>query len=558
MPKRTTILLTLLASLLLCPGRVLAQNVVEVTDGDLTGDVVWTSDNTYVLVGRVFVEDGASLTIEPGTVVKGRFNADPNNAAALVVAQGGKIYAEGTPEQPVIFTAEDDDVADPTDLAADDRALWGGVILLGRARTNTAGGTGQIEGIPESDTRGTYGGNDDEDDSGVFRYVSIRHGGARIAPDNEINGLTMGAVGRGTTIEYVEVFANQDDGFEWFGGTVDTKYLVAAFCGDDAFDYDEGFRGRGQFWFAVQADDDAGSGGEFDGGTTPEDGQPYAIPVVYNLTMIGSGAGSDRSSNDFAMNIRDNAGGKFYNSIFTDFFGRAVQVEDLASGEDSWARLQAGELAIENNLFWGFGQGSTPADLFVVGGQPATSPQFVAYVTDAARNNRIEDPMLAGVSRTPDAGLDPRPAAGSPALSGAVAPPADGFFTQVDYLGAFGADLWLRGWTALDEAGFVGDISTVDVEQAPGEIPAAVALAQNYPNPFNPATNIEFRLDRAQPVRLAVYDLMGREVAVLVDGVQAAGAYRVAFDASKLASGTYVYQLRTQSATVTRAMMLAK
>src|SRR5690606_33449452 len=205
---------------------------------------------------------------------------------------------------------------------------------------------------------------------------SIRHGGARIAPDNEINGLTLGGVGRGTTIEYVEVLANQDDGFEWFGGTVDTRYLVAAFCGDDAFDYDEGFRGKGQFWFAIQADDDAGSGGEFDGGTTPEDGQPYAIPVIHNLTLIGSGAGGTTASNDFAMNIRDNAGGKFYNSIFTDFFGRAVQVEDLASGEDSWSRLQADELVLQNNLFWGFGAGSSPEDLFTIGGESGTAPEF--------------------------------------------------------------------------------------------------------------------------------------------------------------------------------------
>src|SRR5690606_39227492 len=181
---------------------------------------------------------------------------------------------------------------DPDDLTTDDRGLWGGVILLGRASLNVAGGEEQIEGLPESDVRGTYGGDDDDDDSGVMRYVSIRHGGARIAPDNEINGLTMGGVGRGTTIEHVEVFANQDDGFEWFGGTVNTRYLVAAFCGDDSFDYDEGFRGKGQFWFALQAGDDAGSGGEFDGGTTPEDGQPYAIPTVYNMTLIGSGAAS--------------------------------------------------------------------------------------------------------------------------------------------------------------------------------------------------------------------------------------------------------------------------
>src|SRR5690606_4604462 len=295
----------------------------------------WTAANTYVLVGRVFVLEGCTLTIEPGTVVRGRFNANPDEAAALVVTRGAKIDASGTAHAPIVFTAEEDDVADPFDLTESDRGLWGGVILLGRATINVAGGENNIEGLPATDPRGLYGGTDDDDDSGVFRYVSIRHGGAAIDPDNEINGLTMGGVGRGTTVEHVEVFANLDDGFEWFGGTVDTRYLVAAFVGDDNFDYDEGFRGRGPFWFAIHGADDAGSGGEFDGGTTPEDGQPYAIPVVYNATVIGSGAGSAVSSNDYAMNVRDNAGGRFYNSIFTDFFGRAVQVENLASGEDT-------------------------------------------------------------------------------------------------------------------------------------------------------------------------------------------------------------------------------
>ncbi len=552
------LLKSILLLLFAVPGLALAQAPIEVT-GVLTGEVTWTSSNTYVLVGRVFVDDGATLTIEPGAVIKGRFNADPNNAAALIVAKGGKIMAEGTASEPIIFTAEDDDVSVADDLTSSDRGLWGGVIVLGSARLNVAGGVEQIEGIPETEARGAYGGDNDADTSGVLRYVSIRHGGASIAPNNEINGLTLGGVGSGTVIDYVEVFANQDDCFEWFGGTVSARHLVGAFCGDDTFDYDEGFRGKGQFWFAIQADDDAGSGGEFDGGTTPEDGQPYAIPMLYNLTMIGSGAASSLGSNDYALNLRDNAGGKIYNSIFTDYFGRAVQVEDLASGEDSWARLQAGDLEITNNLFWDFGRGNVADSIFVVGGQKATSPQFVTYMTDQARGNQLVDPMLMSISRATDGQLDPRPSAGSPALTSAVAayPAGDDFFTEVSYLGAFGPDgLWAADWTALSEYGILGMVNTA--VEVIDDVPSSISLSGNYPNPFNPTTTIEFTLDRAQQVRLAVYDLTGREIAVLVDGMQQAGTFRATFEAAGLASGMYLYRLSTPTKVIGKKMMLLK
>jgi len=270
--------------ILLFPTLLAAQNVIQVTDADIVGDVFWTSDNTYVLNGFVFVEDGETLTIEAGTVVKGK-PGQAEAASALIVARGGKIFAEGTPTQPIIFTAEADDVNDPNDLPANTRGLWGGVIILGRATINVAGGEQDIEGIPVTEPRGVFGGTDDDDNSGVFRYVSLRYGGTNIGANNEINGLTMGGVGRGTTIEFVEVFNNADDGYEWFGGTVNTRYLVSAFNDDDGFDYDEGWRGRNQFWFLIQAPDVGGTGGEHDGGTTPEDGLPFAIPLIYNATV---------------------------------------------------------------------------------------------------------------------------------------------------------------------------------------------------------------------------------------------------------------------------------
>ncbi|MBD3385769.1 T9SS C-terminal target domain-containing protein, partial [candidate division KSB1 bacterium] len=267
--------------------------VVVVSD-DVTQSTTWTSDNEYHLDGLIFVDNGAVLTIQPGTVIKGLESTNistGDGASALIVRRGAKIMADGKSDAPIIFTSEYDDVSDPTDLLPSDRGLWGGLILLGKASTNQPTQDNQIEGIPATENA-LFGGNDDNDNSGVLRYVSIRHGGFSISgvPGDEINGLTMGAVGRGTTIEFIEVFANFDDGYEWFGGTVNSKNLIAAFCGDDSYDYDQGFRGKGQFWFSVQGTDEAGRGGEHDGGDDLETGTPYATPEIWNATYIGSGS----------------------------------------------------------------------------------------------------------------------------------------------------------------------------------------------------------------------------------------------------------------------------
>ena len=536
---------------LLLPLAAFGQNVVTVTDGDISGDVVWTSDNTYVLDGFVFVGDGETLTIEAGTVVKGKPGA-AENASALIIARGGKIFAEGTPENPIVFTAEADDVSDPGDLPLDARGLWGGLIILGEAGLNSSPGESAIEGIPTNEPRGIYGGSNDADNSGVLRYISVRYGGSDIGSGNEINGVTFGGVGSGTTVEFIEVFNNQDDGFEFFGGTVRARYLVSAFNGDDAFDYDEGFRGKGQFWFAVQAADAGNRGCECDGGTDPEDGQPYAVPTLSNLTLIGSGATSANADNDYSIILRDNAGGKWYNSIFHDFVGTAFEIEDLASGQDSRARLEAGDIAVENNIFGTFGAGVLSDDAFTA-----------EYLTAAGQNNRSVDPQLRGISRTNDGGLDPRPSEGSPAWSGSRAL-GDDWFVETDYVGAFGEMNWAADWAFIAELGILSTAGAGNppvetaIESVDPAVPTSFGLDQNYPNPFNPSTTITFQLDQAQHIRLAVYDVLGRETMVLIDDVQTAGSYQVSFDGSELAGGTYVYVLNTATGSASRAMSLLK
>ncbi|ALO16708.1 hypothetical protein L21SP5_03088 [Salinivirga cyanobacteriivorans] len=227
-----------------------------VTD-NISENTTWTSENVYELAGRITVLDGATLTIEPGTIIKGQAGTDAN-ATALLVARGGTLMAEGTASAPIIFTSVADEIT-PEDVEAgnfaspnldpDINGLWGGVIVLGKARISAQNENDQdatevqIEGIPTSDTNGLYGGSTDDDNSGVIRYVSIRHGGSNIGAGNEINGLTLGGVGSGTTVEYVEVVANQDDGIEWFGGTVDVSKVVVWNPGDDGLDTDQAWNG---------------------------------------------------------------------------------------------------------------------------------------------------------------------------------------------------------------------------------------------------------------------------------------------------------------------------
>lgn len=412
-----------------------------------------TADTKWLMSGFVFVEAGGALSIEPGTVIRFRPGTGVN-ASALIVAKGGRIWANGTKDNPIIMTAEVDDVDNPNDLGLFDNGLWGGLIILGKATVNTPTGVNQIEGIPSDEPRGEYGGGaspNDADNSGALHYVSIRHGGSEIGAGNEINGLTLGGVGSGTVIDYVEVYSNYDDGIEFFGGKPNVSHFVSAFCGDDCFDYDEGFRGNGQFWFAIQQSTVGNRGGEHDGATGDEQGTPYAHPMISNATYIGSGANSTNADNDYAIIMRDNAGGEYHNSIFYGFKGTGLDVEDLggASPQDSRTRLESGDIIYKDNIWYSFGAGNTMETIF---------PQdFVrTYMAQASWDNVITDPMITAISRLNNHGLDPRPSSSGPAASGAVIP-AGSFFQQVSYKGAFdpNGENWLSGWTALDQYGFL-------------------------------------------------------------------------------------------------------
>lgn len=224
------------------------NNASVTVTGKITSNTTWTSDKIYQLNQKVVVDNGVTLTIEPGTIIKGSPGVG-SLASALIVARGGKLMAEGTASEPIIFTSTSDNISvgqtEGTNLSENDRGLWGGLIVLGNAPCSFSGDVAelQIEGIPADDTFGLYGGNSASDNSGVIKYVSIRHGGALIGEGNEINGLTLGGVGSGTVIDHVEVVANVDDGIEFFGGTVNASNLLVWGQGDDALDIDQAYSG---------------------------------------------------------------------------------------------------------------------------------------------------------------------------------------------------------------------------------------------------------------------------------------------------------------------------
>lgn len=268
---------------------------VITVSGAITANTTWTNDKIYKLVGKVVVESGVTLTIQPGTIVKGD-EGTGTLSTALVVARGGMINAVGTASQPIIFTSIIDNIQvgelSGTNLDENDKGLWGGIMILGNAPISAADGdvVSQIEGIPTSDAFGAFGGTDAADNSGTMAYVSIRHGGATIAPGNDINGLTLGGVGSGTTISNIEIFANSDDGVEFFGGTVNVSNILVSFQGDDGIDIDMNYSGTVSNFVVISHDGVSDEGLEIDG---PE-GSTYVngLFTLLNGTIYTYGGGA--------------------------------------------------------------------------------------------------------------------------------------------------------------------------------------------------------------------------------------------------------------------------
>jgi hypothetical protein len=462
------------------------------TDGDLTAtNTILTCDKTYILDNKIYVPAGKTLTIQPGTVIKGAPTGNPAAANAILVNRDGKIFASGTESCPIIFTAQ----ADPLDgtYALTNKGQWGGIVILGKAKNNlttaanySAAGTvgfngttgsgvnggdgiGFIEGFTAADARNLYGmppgQEDDNDNSGVMRYVSIRHAGATVGANNELNGLTLGSVGRGTTIENIEVIANDDDGIEPFGGTVNMKYLTLMFNNDDNFDYDQGYSGKVQFILSVKLDAATFTGGdsgiEADGDDNKANPALLSRPTIYNATFIGNGsnvnATNGSSGGPFAINAKEKTEGSIYSSIFANYRSAFNLVKSMgtrtgtAESYHNWRGLNTAGTAItptlivECNTFVGNTAGLT------VGGSTANlvAGDDAKFTAD---NNTVVA-TLAGLdfsfAATGTTVSDQYNAVPNPLVASTCVPPADGFFVSTNYRGAFkpGQTSWMSTWS---------------------------------------------------------------------------------------------------------------
>lgn len=324
-----------------------------VASGSISGEVSWDASKVYELAGKVIVEEGAILNIPAGTIIKGRPGIG-SLASALIVARGGMIMAEGTSEKPIIFTSTADNIEpgmlDGGNLTELNNETWGGLIILGYAPISAELGDteAQIEGIPANESYGRYGGNTADDNSGVLKYVSVRHGGALIGDGNEINGITLGGVGSGTIIDYVEVASTLDDGIEFFGGTVNVTNVIISYQGDDGVDIDQNYSGTVDNFAVIHGGDDTDEALEIDGpeGSTYTDGRF----TLKNGTMIAIDQ-IVTSGGDF----KSKSQGEIINCVWKGY-GSHIKIRSsfdpdnaCASKSDSYTNLIADKLVFNSN-----------------------------------------------------------------------------------------------------------------------------------------------------------------------------------------------------------------
>lgn len=456
-----------------CDHILFAQDGSENASGTQIGngdkEFVFTGKQTlkkgiYQLKGWVYVADGAELTIEPGTIIRG----DKQTMAALIVERGGRLVAQGSAAEPIVFTSAQ---------AAGNRRPgdWGGIILCGRAKNNQT--EQQIEGGP----RTKHGGNDDADNSGVLSYVRIEFAGYPFQKDKEINGLTMGSVGQGTKIDHVQVSYSNDDSFEWFGGTVNCDHLIAYKGWDDDFDTDNGFSGRVQFGLSVRdsriADTSQSNGFESDNCADGAQVSPYTTATFSNITFVGPRADASFQNSDSyitagqyfpnngsalgkfqaAMQIRRSSRLNCVNSVITDW-----PIGLLLDGEkgNTVAQAKAGTLRLQNIYMANVGVVGTDANkvyddvlydaaskTVLDASQTSYSHTFFLSQTGNKVFDSTSDLML---SDTKGVGVAFMPLAGSPLFGAASFSGLTGF-TTVSYIGAFDQnDSWLDGWTCFD------------------------------------------------------------------------------------------------------------
>ncbi|RYZ55127.1 MAG: hypothetical protein EOP49_03635 [Sphingobacteriales bacterium] len=413
----------------------------DTLQGEIKTNTVLKTGKTYVLRNFVYVKNGATLKMEPGVTIKG----DKTTKGTLIITRDGRIDAQGTSSSPVVFTSNES-----TPNIGD----WGGLIILGNAKTNGSyngtSGLQEIEGGVNNDKGfGLHGGADDDDNSGIIKYVRVEFAGIAFQPNNEINGITFGSVGRGTTVDYVQVAYCGDDSYEFFGGTVNCKHLIAYRGTDDDFDTDNGYSGKVQFGIALRDPNvaDFATGGSSNGFESDNDASgsaamPKTSAVFSNMTMIGPWAQGGTVASPFkrGAHIRRNSSISIFNSVFAGW-----NTGILIDGSSTATNVASNGLEVMNTLIAG---ANKSVDTVGLGASGSLNPS--AWFLTASSANVVKATTPEAMIANPDlVNFNPAPFAGSPALSGA------GFvngkligLSNTTYIGAAAAGdaWWTGGW----------------------------------------------------------------------------------------------------------------
>lgn len=423
-----------------------------VLSGDIKSQTL-KADKKYLLTGQVFVRNGETLTIEPGTVIFG----EKRSKGTLVVDRGGKIMADGTAEKPIIFTSNQ--------AAGDrDRGDWGGLVLLGNAGVNIPNPV--VEGI---EPQVHYGGNNDNDNTGSLQYVRVEFAGIELTANNETNGITLGGVGKGTKFENIMVSYGGDDGIEWFGGSVDGKNLIVFATWDDCFDIDNGFSGNLQFGLSVRypsyADQSDSNGFEWDTNGTNEATDRPTTATVSNFTILGPSIDGNSHSNSFkyGMDLRRRVAANLFNSVIVGF-PTAVRMNQ----NTVFPNYDGGQALIANNIFYG------KTNKAISGNNDYSADDILNYlasndnVVEAGADFQKSDAYTAlglnsswffGKKLNTQYPAHPNFTVTSGALASGAKfnysvfdePSRSGAFDKtVTFRGAFGNNDWTKGWTNFD------------------------------------------------------------------------------------------------------------
>jgi len=573
-----------------------------IVSDDITSSTTWTKNNIYILQGGcLYVRDGVTLTVEPGTVIRGE-------GAALLVQRGAKLIANGTVNEPIVFTSN---------RPAGQRSPgdWGGIILCGRAPINVPGGEATIEG---GCSEAIFGGNNPADNSGILRYVRIEFAGIPFQPNNELNSLTMGGVGTGTIIEHVQSSYGGDDAFEWFGGTVNGKYLVTFRTVDDMFDTDFGYSGKNQWVLGISdpaiADVSGSNAFESDNDAQGTTNGPKTNAHFSNVTILGPLAFSSTINTNYrrALHIRRCSYLDVFNSAFSGF--PTGLLLDGACTIDGFTTNGEVEF-VANTMACQAGANVTAS---IAASLPAVKAEFASSGNDSVAT--VANLMLANPFAFAGNNPDFRPNAGSPLLSGAnfTSPTVtDPFFTPTTYRGAMGDTDWTDCWTEWDPinanytnainygltpgisstindhevafagtttgaisyawnfgdgntstqenpihnyAGSVGTVTvTLTVTSARGcvsETSATIGLTGTnelaglsslnvFPNPLSNRTFVEFNLKNQMELDIQLLNVNGKVVNLASQGFNA-GFNRFEMDATDLNAGIYFLRLRSE------------